>query len=133
MKFINFAIVKFSVFLILGIIIAHFFPISTFLLKYVLALLFCQTILWFWARKQFIQTVYFGITTYICFFAIGYLSYQFHLPDFQNDHYSHFISTEAPEIIQIKITQTLKPDKFNFKYFANVNAINGIHSKGKIH
>lgn len=132
MKFINFAIVKFSVFLVLGIITAHFFPISTFLLKYVLALLFCQTILWFWARKQFIQTVYFGITTYICFFAIGYLSYQFRLPEFQNDHYSHFISTETPEIIQIKITQTLKPDKFNFKYFANVNAINGIHSKGKI-
>lgn len=132
MKFINFTIVKFSFFLVLGILSAYFLPISIFLLKYVLALVFFQTILWFWARNQFIQTVYYGITTYICFFAIGYLSYQIRLPQVQSNHYSHFISAETPEIFQLKITQSLKPDKFNFKYFADVIAIKGVPSEGKL-
>ncbi len=132
MKFINFAIVKFSIFLVLGILTAHFFPISTFLLKYILAFLLGVIILWLWARKQLIQTVYFGIATYLCFFAIGYFSYQIHLPQFQPKHYSHLVSNQTAEILQFKITQTLKPDKFNFKYFADMNAINGVPTMGKI-
>ncbi len=132
MKFINFAVVKFSIFVVLGILAAHFFPISTFFLKYVLALFLSVAILWIWARKQIIQTVYFGIATLLCFFAIGYFSYQIRLPQFQPNHYSHVLSNGTAEILQIKITQTLKPDKYNYKYFANLNAINGIATKGKI-
>ncbi|SRX54703.1 ComEC/Rec2 family competence protein [Aequorivita sp. CIP111184] len=132
MKFINFAVVKFSIFVVSGILAAHFFPISAFLLSYVLLLLFSAAVLWLRARKQLIQTVYFGITTYLCFFAIGYFSYQLHQPQFQLKHYSHVISNETVEILQIKVTQTLKPDIYNFKYFANVNAINGIATQGKI-
>ena len=132
MKFINFAVVKFSVFLVLGILVAHFFPISTFLLKYVLATLLAVTILWFWARKQLIQTVYFGIATYLCFFAIGYFSYQIRLPQFQPKHFSHVFTGDNSAMLQLKITQTLKPDKFNLKYFAIVNTINSIPTNGKL-
>ena len=132
MKFINFAIVKFSIFLVVGILTSHFFPITTFLIIYILALFFVTILLWLWARKQLIQTVYFGIATYLCFFAIGYFSYQRRLPQFQPTHYSQVLSKETVEIFQIKITQTLKPDTFNYKYFAHVNAINGISSRGKI-
>ncbi len=132
MKFINFAVVKFSVLLVLGILTAHYFPITTFLFKYLLALLFGVAILWFWARKQLIQMVFFGIVTYLCFFAIGYFSYQIRLPQFQTDHYSHFVSENKAELLQLKITQNLKPDNFNWKYFAEVNAINGLPAAGKI-
>lgn len=132
MKFINFAVVKFSVFLVLGILTSHFFPTSTFLLKYLLALLFGVTVLWLWARKQLIQKVYFGIATYLCFFAIGYFTYQIRLPQFQQNHYSHYTSENKAELLQLKITQNLKPDKFNLKYFAEVNAINETATNGKI-
>lgn len=132
MKFINFAFVKFSVFLVLGILAAHFFPISTLSLNFLFALLVGVFGFWLWARKQLIQTVYFGIITYICFFTIGFFSYQIRLPQFQEKHYSHFITDETSELLQLKITQTLKADKFNFKYFANVNAKNGIPTNGKI-
>lgn len=132
MKFINFAVVRFSAFVVLGILAAHFFPISTFLLNYVLAIFIGVFIFWIWSRKQLIQTVYFGIAAYLCFFTIGFIGYQIRLPLFQTTHYSHFISEETPEIFQLKITQTLKPDKFNFKYFAEVNAINGVPAAGKI-
>jgi len=132
MKFINFAVVKFSVFLVLGILAAHFFPTSTFLFKHLLALLFGVIVLWFRAQKQFIQSVYFGIATYLCFFTIGYFSYQIRLPQFQQHHYSHHTSENKAELLQLKITGNLKPDKFNLKYFAEVNAINGTSAQGKI-
>ncbi|WP_347374237.1 ComEC/Rec2 family competence protein [Aequorivita sp. Q41] len=131
MKFINFIIVKFSVFIVLGIVFAHFFPISALLLNFLLALVFIVFALWLWAKKQFFQTIYFGIACYLCFFTIGYFSYQLRLPQFQPTHYS-FKTTTDLELIQLKISQSLKPDKFNHKYIANVNAINGISSTGKI-
>ncbi|MEH6764872.1 MAG: ComEC/Rec2 family competence protein [Aequorivita antarctica] len=132
MKFINFAIVKFSFFLVLGILTSHFFPTSTFLLKYLLALLFGVAVLWLWAQKQLIQNIYFGIVTYLCFFASGYFSYQIRLPQFQQYHYSHYAAENKSELLQLKITQNLKPDKFNLKYFAEVNTINGIATQGKL-
>ena len=132
MKFINFAVVRFSAFLGLVTLIAHFLPTSTFLLKYVMALLFGVAVLWLWARKQLIQNVYFGIATYLCFFTIGYFNYQIRLPQFQLRHYSHYASEKKAELLQLKIKQNLKPDNFSLKYFAEVNAVNGVPTQGKV-
>lgn len=132
MKFINFAVVKFSLFLVLGILTAHHFPISFLILKPLLLLLFTVFVLWLLARQQLIQQIYLGIAAYLCFFAIGVFSYQIRLPEFKPNHYSHISFDDSPKIVQIKITQTLKPDRFNHKYFANVNAVSGTPSSGKV-
>lgn len=131
MKFINFTVVKFSIFLVLGILTSHFFPFTTLSLIFLFGLLFAVFILWLWARKQLFQMVYFGIATYLCFFAIGYFSYQIRLPQFQPNHYSQIIPEDAA-LLQLKIIQSLKPDKFNLKYFADVKAVNGKQTTGKI-
>lgn len=88
--------------------------------------------MWLWSRRQLFQSVHFGIAVYIGFIAVGYFSYQIRLPDFQPEHYSHHGFDDKKEILQLKIRQSLKPDKFNLKYFANVSAINGVPTKGKI-
>jgi len=131
MKFINFAVVKFSLFLILGIVVAYFFPIFNFLF----ILLFCLTLLvitWIFARNQLVQSVFFGIVTYATFFSVGYFNYQIRLPKFQKSHYSYFISEEKEEILQIKIVEVLKPDNYNTKYIAEVFAIKNLKTQGKI-
>ncbi|MDC8000197.1 ComEC/Rec2 family competence protein [Aequorivita todarodis] len=132
MKFINFVVVKFSGFLVLGILASHYFPFFFFLLPFLLMLFLLVFILWIWARNQIFQTVYFGIATYLCFFAVGYFSYQMRLPWFQPRHYSNSIAEETPALLQLKITQMLKPDTFNYKYFAAVSAVNGVSTDGKI-
>lgn len=132
MKFINFAIVKFSLCLVFGILAAHFFPVSKFLLSYLLLLFFIVIGLWYWARKQLIQNVYFGITIYLSFFAIGYVNYQMRLPRFQVNHFTHYINETAPKFIQLKILKTFKADSFNFKYLAEVEAVNKQPTEGKI-
>ncbi len=132
MKFINFPIVRFVFFLILGILTAHFFRVPFFFLKILLPLFLLLFVLYLIARKQLFPNIFFGIVTYLCFFSIGFFSYQIRLPKFQQTHFSHKISEKEAAIFQLKITQTLKPDNFNNKYFAEVNAINGVPAKGKI-
>jgi len=132
MKFINFAVVKFSAFLVLGILAAHYFPFNTFLLPYLLAIIAIVVGLWLWSRKQLVQQVYFGIAVYLSFFTIGYLTYQMRSPRFQSKHYSHFISEKKADLLQLKITQPIKPDKFYRKYFAAVTAIKNKPSEGKL-
>ena len=132
MKFINFTVVKFSIFLVLGILASHFFPIEILVLNFLLAILFAVFILWLFARKQFFQNVYFGIAAYLCFFSLGYFSYQIRLPQFRPNHYSQVISENNRELLQLKIIQNLKPDAFNQKYFAEINTVNGEETEGKI-
>lgn len=132
MKFINFAIVKLSVFLVLGILASHCFPITSLSFPFVVILLFIVFLFWLWSRNQLIQSIYLGIAIYLSFFAVGYFSYQIRLPQFQPKHYSHINLNDNAEVIQLKITHTLKPDKFYHKYFAEIDAINGKPTKGKI-
>ncbi|MBG43938.1 MAG: competence protein [Aequorivita sp.] len=132
MKFINFAIVKFSAFLVLGILAAHYLPSNSFFLSYLFIILAIVAVLWFWSRKQLVQQVYFGIATYCCFFSIGYFAYQIQQPQFQPNHYSHFISENKADLVQLKINQSLKPDNFYLKYFATITAINNNPAAGKI-
>ncbi|HLU81205.1 MAG TPA: ComEC/Rec2 family competence protein, partial [Flavobacteriaceae bacterium] len=132
MKFINFTVVKFSFFLIFGILASHFFPISTLSLPILLALFGAVVLLWFWTKNKVFQTVYFGIATYLCFFAVGYFSYQIRLPKFQPQHYSHFISENNPRFVQLKITENLKPNNYYQKYVATAHHIDGMPVSGKI-
>lgn len=138
MKFINFAIVKFSLFLSLGILSAKYFPLATNLFLYLsLASLLVLGFVWYIARKQLFPTSYFGIITFICFINIGYLSYQLRLPEFQQKHYNHLLIPKDSNknkslLLQLKIKEVLKPDFYNNKYIASVISLNEVKSNGAV-
>lgn len=138
MKFINFTIIRFSIFLSLGILVAYTFQSSS--ISYFKMLIVCfiaLSICWIIVRKHLFQTFYFGILTYSCFFLLGGYLIQKQLPEFQKNHYSKFM--EDPLAIkknsllaELKIKEVLKPDLYNSKYIAEVITLNGIKRKGKI-
>ncbi|WP_339695999.1 ComEC/Rec2 family competence protein [uncultured Marixanthomonas sp.] len=135
MKFINFAIVKFSVFLTLGILSAYLVPTNTFLLPFLLFGFLFLFVIWVVERKRLQKSIFFGIFTYLIFFGIGFASYQLQLPKFQNEHYSHILSdknTSKTSLLSLKITEVLKPDRYNNKYIAECISINKIEANGKI-
>ncbi len=138
MKFVNFAIVKFSLFLTLGILSAKYFPLPINLFLYLsLASLLALSFAWYKARKQLFPSPYFGIITFICFISIGHLSFQLRIPELQQKHYNHLlINTDSfsnkPNYLQLKINEVLKPDSFNNKYIASVISLNEVKSKGLI-
>jgi competence protein ComEC len=133
MKFVNFSIIYFSGFLTLGIVCANGFSGSNFfILNLFAAGLLLLVISWFIARRQLFPNYFFGIIAYICFFGMGFLNYQMRLPEFQSNHYSHCYPEKDLFLFQLKILEVLKPDPYNNKYIASIEAINGSKTKGEI-
>lgn len=138
MKFINFAIVKFSFFLAMGIFTSHQFYLSSFFfLKILIPSVVILGISWFLARKQLFQNIFFGVFVYLCFFLLGYFDYQLHLPKYRKTDYSHVLGKtiqkgNVVDFIQLKIKEVLKPDTYYRKYIAQVNALNGENTSGKL-
>ena len=133
MKFVNFSIIYFSVFLTLGIICAYRLDYSNFfILKLIPAALLFLIIIWFIARRRLFPNYFFGIITYACFFTLGFFNYQIRLPKFQANHYSHYYPEKVPFLFQLKISEVLKSDLYNDKYIASIEAINSDRTKGKV-
>ena len=135
MRFINFAIVKLSVFLTLGILSAYFLPTSTLILPFLLLSFLLLFSIWFLERKRLQKWIYFGILTYLIFFGIGFGSYQLQLPEFQDEHYSHVLSgknTSETSLLSLKIMEVLKPDRYNHKYIAECISVNKRVTTGKV-
>ena len=82
---------------------------------------------WLISRTQLFQNIFFGSVAFISFYLIGCFNYQSRLPKFQNSHYSHAVvkSTSERNLVQLKVVEIIKPDRYNKKYIASVQAING--------
>ena len=110
MKFINFAVVKFAVFLTLGILAAYYFSVSYLMLPYLPVILILLFIIWKIEKKQLKKSFVFGLLTYLFFFGVGFSGYQVTLPQFQKNHYSHRIPEKTkPEniLLSLKITENV--------------------------
>lgn len=119
MYFTRFPVVRFSFFLMLGIITAHYIQSSAwfYLLPSAIVLLF---VAWLIARRQLFQKFYFGLTTYLCFFSIGLVNYQLRIPQFQAYHFSKHISEEKLYTLKLTVQEVLKPNSYSEKYLAEV-------------
>ncbi len=132
MKNTHSAAVRFSIFLILGIISAFYFPVSFLFLEITICLFVLLIAFWIWDRKKLTPNILFGPITFLCFFLIGFFNYQIRLPQFQPHHFSHYTADFKSGLLQIKIEQKLKPEKFHDKYVGIVQSTNSIATNGKI-
>ncbi len=131
MKFINFAIVKFAIFLALGIVAAYLFPFAVSIFSLLPILLVALISLYLYYKNRITENLIFAVITYTTFFVIGFSGYQNCLPNFRKDHFSNF-SSEENQLIQLKISEQLKGDSYNDTYIAEVFQINSNKVKGKI-
>ncbi|PRX45667.1 ComEC/Rec2 family competence protein [Salegentibacter salegens] len=136
MQFLNFTIIKLSLFLILGIITGFSFEIPgtpLFIFLGVLFLIFCSAFLR--ARRKLFDDVFFGICTWSLIFTLGVPVTYLHQPKNQANHYINIENPDA-EIIQIRITESLKPNLYYEAYIAEVEKVFSeekiIPAKGKI-
>lgn len=130
MRFGNLLIVRFSLFLTAGILTARFQDGLKPGILFFIILFFGLGISWYFSRRLIFQNIYFGIFTYSCFFAIGYFNFQLRLPANQPGHFSHQIENHS--LLQLKIKDKLKPDRFNSKYLAEITAVNKNPSAGNV-
>lgn len=136
MKPLNTSLIKLTLVIILGAFAGFQLKPSIYLALgglFTGLLLFIFT--FFLTRKKFSNSWLFGIVTYLCFFLVGVFSSVIHLPENQESHYVHHISSAGitnPDVLQVRVIETLKPDLFNDKFIAEVELVNGKTVHGKI-
>lgn len=121
MRFINFLVVKLAACISFGIVLGNFFSTSIELgITVFIGFLLLLIIFWFSGQKRLKQGSLFGITTFLIFIALGYLNVQFHQPHFQTQHYSQLQNFNEPHLLQVKVREVLKPDRFYQNYLVEV-------------
>lgn len=132
MKLLNFTIPKLTLFLVIGIVIAHY---SNFKFHYVLvftiALLLGIGMYWFVLKTKINRTPYFSWLSYLCVVGIGMIAYGIQNESLQDNHYTNLTQNDT-QTIQFQILERLKPDKYNDKYIAKVLTFNNKTACGKI-
>jgi len=131
MRFFDFPIVRFSLFLALGVICSHSYPSQLWFVLFGSSIPLLL-ITWICARNNLFQKPYFGIATYLSFFCLGAVNHQLRSPDHQAGHYIHFLSEENNPCLTIEMLNTQKPDNFYHRFIAEVKMVNSSATHGKL-
>lgn len=118
--------------LILGIVAGYYIQPSPAVSYILAALSAIAFILAYWkSNKDFIQKPYFAACTFLLAFFTGILSFTLHYEPNQQKHYSHFLESDDT-IIEGIISERLKPNDYNEKYYLKVQSVNQKPATGKI-
>ncbi len=133
MRFINFLVLKLAACLTLGILLGYYFPtIPTIGLTLGALLFLFLGIFWFFERRKLKQGGIFGGITFLVFISLAYVNLQRSQPHFLQNHYSHKKSQGSKQLLQVKITEILKPNRYYTNYFAEVLQLDNNKAEGKL-
>ncbi len=134
MKLINFVIIKLTLCLIIGILLAHYTAIDLMptlfcciLLLIILAIALVVT------KQQYKQSFWFGILVYLTTICIGNLVAVVHEQSNFKNHYTSYENdnNDSIPIIKLSIREVLKPSLYHNKYVADISQLNGKTVYGK--
>lgn len=135
MKLLNFPIIKLTLFLIIGILIATFFTLPFYLILFLsIALLGFLLVTLLLAKKQIHKTIWFGLLAYFTTVCIGVLIVQLHNQKQFNSHYTNSFSSKNNSTNQItfKVENILKPTLYHDKYIVDILKIDNKTVTGKL-
>lgn len=132
MTVLKFPIILITVIFALGILAGYHFRLSPTFLCILNFIAFGALMISFWyAKKSFLQKHYFTTSVLFFSFFIGMLVQELHYTPNQKLHYSHKLTDETP-IIKGVISERLKPNLYQEKYFFEVTSVNQQPATGKI-
>lgn len=134
MKVLRFPLAKITIWFVAGIVFAFCFKPSNLVVFGALALTaLALAISYLHAKRQLIQTSYFGIVAYALAFWIGSATFIVHSGTFNKTSYFHRVNdSETEHEIELVLREKLKSTGHRDRYIAHVNQIDGKHCSGKI-
>ncbi|WP_296382233.1 ComEC/Rec2 family competence protein [Winogradskyella sp.] len=133
MKLLNFTIIKLTICLVIGIVIAHFANTDFQTVLYItISLIVILGFFWLFLRKKIDHLPVFGLLTYLCLIGIGMISYSIQDEKLQSYHYTNLNISKDFNSITFKIKERLKPDNYNEKYIVSINSVNTKKASGKL-
>jgi competence protein ComEC len=133
MKLLNFTIIKLTICLVIGIVLAHDVNTDLHTVLYAtIGVLLLIGFYWVCLRKKIDRGPLFGLLTYLCMIGIGIISYSIQNEKLQPNHYTNLNISQDFNSIIFKIEERLKPDNYNTKYIVSVNSFNDETASGKL-
>lgn len=134
MQLLNFTIIKLTTCLVTGILISHLFNIPLDVSAYITTSFFVALLLFYFiAKKQFIKTSWFGLSSFLTMISVGVLIVNLHNEKNFSNHYTNQVSIENDSLktITFRVRDLLKSGNFNDKYIIDLLEIDGKKVNGK--
>lgn len=133
MDLFRFPLTKPALFLIIGIVTAHYLTASAILLPVMSVITFAaMAMAYHSAQKHMTWKIHFAAATYCLFFFIGFMTAETHRFDFRKSHYLHHAKAEEKCGLQIILIEKLRPSVSGVRYVAAVRSIGNKQVSGKI-
>ncbi|WP_299119887.1 ComEC/Rec2 family competence protein [uncultured Winogradskyella sp.] len=133
MKLLNFTIIKLTICLVIGIVLAHYVNISFDIILYsTIVLVIVLGLYWLLLKTKIDRLPFFGLLACLCMIGVGMSSYGIQNEKLQSYHYTNLNPSENYNSISFKIRERLKPDAYNDKYIVSVNSFNNKSASGKL-
>ena len=126
MKVLKYPVFPLTFFFASGIITGKTFglPISFCTVLFAVSLL-CFSVLFFSAKNQDNSKTWTNFAALATTFIAGALAFAVHYPPNQSSHYSNFISPNESQVVRGYVTERIKPNEFNEKYYFKLLSANG--------
>ncbi|TDU42937.1 competence protein ComEC [Gelidibacter sediminis] len=132
MKLLNFALIKITLSLIVGIIFAYYYEVKMTIVIAVVGILLISLFTFIVIEKNKLQkSAGFGIFTLFTFFSIGVLTYQLHDQKSFKTHYTQHIDPSKDSTLTFRIREVLKPTAYHEKYIIDILEVNHQRLSGK--
>ena len=133
MKLLNFTIIKLTICLVIGILLAHFTKLSFQSILYItIGLVISAGIYWLILRSKINKSPLFGILACFCMIGIGMTSYNIQNETLRPQYYSNQNHLENQNVIIFQIEKRLKPDAYNDKYIVGIKSFNNKEATGHL-
>jgi competence protein ComEC len=135
MKLLNFTIIKLTLCLIVGIIVANFLIIPLGLMIYIcIGLIISLLVSLIISKNKLPKNVWFGTITFLTMICIGILVVNLHDQRQFNNHYSKIIpaENEATKLITFQVREVLKPTAYHNKYVVDILKVDDQSVSGKL-
>src|SRR5690554_3302735 len=133
MGLFRFVIIRLCIFLVAGILTAHYFDFPIEWLHFSLAVAFAIFLFcWFSSQKQLLQEYWFGLAVAFLFFILGAWNYEIHQAYNHNNHLLNHQTSAPAHLVEIKVSEVLKPTRYDTKYVAEIITIDQHPVSGKV-
>jgi competence protein ComEC len=96
------------------------------------SILFIPYLLLFWfSNKKATFRFYFGLSTYLLSFFVGFMVYTLHSKPNQQHHYSNNLKYEKALVSGV-ISEKIRPNQYVYKYFLEIETVDNIDKTGKL-
>lgn len=133
MKLLNFTILKLTLCLTIGIVVAHYFNLDfDGTIISIISLILLLGGYWLFLKQKINRKPFFALLTYFCMIGIGINAYNIQNKKLRPYHYTNNFESSKASSLTFKIKERLKPDNYNDKYIVSIITMNNKKATGNL-